>query len=522
MIPYKIPFIGSLLDFGMRPLDFFMENYNKVSHCLEKLIQKYGDCFTFMMWGRNMTFVLGPDGNNFLFNVKLANASAEDAYKSLTVPVFGPEVVYDVENSVLMEQKKFVKDALNTKALSAYVGFIEQETRDYFAPRWEKAGQTDLFKCMAELTIMTAARCLLGREIRSQLDVRVADLYHDLDNGFQPINFLFEWLPLPAYYKRDAANLEMRKIFLGILQDRKKNGFRSDDYDLMETLSNARYRDGSPMSETAVCCLMIGVLMAGQHTSSTTGTWLMLFLAERPEIRKELMKEQARVLTGNPDTPPSEWPPLTYDALKQLNLLDACIKETLRVRPPIIVHMRKVLKDVEYKGMIIPEGNYLCGSPAVSALDETVYPNATEWDPYRFFSKETGDVTNSGPGEWAYEKFDAAEKSARSNYLPFGAGRHRCIGESFAYVQLKTIASTLLRMYDFELPLDAQGNPKMPQRDFTSMIVMVCFTNGKINPFLANQALHHQLHSSLINRHCIITLLLIHVACHFRNPRNPR
>ena len=59
------------------------------------------------MFGRKMTYILGPDGNNFLFNVPLADASAEEAYKSLTVPVFGPEVVYDVENSVLMEQKRW-------------------------------------------------------------------------------------------------------------------------------------------------------------------------------------------------------------------------------------------------------------------------------------------------------------------------------------------------------------------------------------------------------------------------------
>lgn len=60
------------------------------------------------MFGRKMTYVLGADGNNFFFNASIANVSAEEAYKSLTVPVFGPEVVYDVENAVLMEQKRLV------------------------------------------------------------------------------------------------------------------------------------------------------------------------------------------------------------------------------------------------------------------------------------------------------------------------------------------------------------------------------------------------------------------------------
>ena len=55
-----------------------------------------------------MTYMLGPEGNNFVFNARIANVSAEEAYRNLTVPVFGKEVVYDVENAVLMQQKKCV------------------------------------------------------------------------------------------------------------------------------------------------------------------------------------------------------------------------------------------------------------------------------------------------------------------------------------------------------------------------------------------------------------------------------
>jgi len=53
-----------------------------------------------------MTATLGPKGNDFVFNGKLSDVSAEDAYAHLTVPVFGEGVVYDVPNHVLMEQKK--------------------------------------------------------------------------------------------------------------------------------------------------------------------------------------------------------------------------------------------------------------------------------------------------------------------------------------------------------------------------------------------------------------------------------
>lgn len=58
------------------------------------------------MLGRKMTACLGPKGNDFVFNGKLSDVSAEDAYSHLTTPVFGEGVVYDVPNHILMEQKK--------------------------------------------------------------------------------------------------------------------------------------------------------------------------------------------------------------------------------------------------------------------------------------------------------------------------------------------------------------------------------------------------------------------------------
>jgi sterol 14-demethylase len=60
------------------------------------------------MFGKKMTYLLGAEGNNFVLNAcKLKELSAEEAYKHLTTPVFGPGVVYDVDNATLMEQKRF-------------------------------------------------------------------------------------------------------------------------------------------------------------------------------------------------------------------------------------------------------------------------------------------------------------------------------------------------------------------------------------------------------------------------------
>ena len=213
--------------------------------------------------------------------------------------------------------------------------YIQEETREYFT-RWDgETGQAELAQAMAELTIMTASRCLMGKEIRSKLDESVADLFCDLDKGFTPLNFLFPSLPLPSYWNRDRAHVQMRNLFMDIMKTRRENGDMNNS-DMIQALMDSEYRDGRKMTDREVACLMIALLMAGQHTSSTTGTWCLAYLAQDPKLRAALLEEQKKILGEHLDQP------LDYEALKSMDLLDACIRETLRMRPPILTIIRKV------------------------------------------------------------------------------------------------------------------------------------------------------------------------------------
>lgn len=81
--------------------------------------------------------------------------------------------------------------------------------------------------------------------------------------------------------------------------------------------------------------MLIGLLMAGQHTSSTTSAWLGFFLARDKDLQERAYQEQVEVFG-------EDLPPLSYDLLKELSLLDRCLRETLRLRPPIMTMMRMV------------------------------------------------------------------------------------------------------------------------------------------------------------------------------------
>ena len=78
---------------------------------------------------------------------------------------------------------------------------------------------------------------------------------------------------------------------------------------------------------------MIALLFAGQHTSSITSTWTLMFIMHNPRVLAKVLDEQRRVL-GSLDV--SE--PLTYDKLKQFEYLACCIKEVRR--PHVTFHRR--------------------------------------------------------------------------------------------------------------------------------------------------------------------------------------
>ncbi|TFK75170.1 cytochrome P450 [Pluteus cervinus] len=469
-----LPFVGSAVSYGNDPLNFFFS-------CREK----YGDVFTFILFGRRVTVALGAKGNNFILGGKSTVLNAEDAYTHLTTPIFGKDVVYDVPNDVFMEQKKFVKFGLSTENFRAYVGMIEEEVEDFMThdPTFKafqsndvtEWGTFDVSNALAEITILTASRTLQGKEVRSNLDKSFSGLYNDLDGGFTPVNFLFPNLPLESYRRRDRAHKKMSAFFVDIIKKRRA-GNDEAEHDIIASLLQQRYRSGNALKDHEIAHIMIALLMAGQHTSSSSGSWSLLHLAANPDVAEALYQEQVKYF-GTPD---GKLRSMTYEELRSLPLMDSVIRETLRLHPPIHSIMRHVRADVPIPATlsapskdqiyVIPKGHYVMASPAVSQVDPRIWKEAREWDPYRWNDPEGvaaqafKTYVDEG-GEKIDYGFGAVSKGTESPYQPFGAGKHRCIGEQFAYLQLGTILSTIIRRV--ELRID-----RVPEHNYHTMITM--------------------------------------------------
>lgn len=340
--------------------------------------------------------------------------------------------------------------------MRTYISKFVQEVSSYIAtsprfvnnaPSTISSGIVNITDALSEITIYTASSSLQGQEVRSKFDSTYAVLYRHLDDGFQPINFMLPWLPLPQNRRRDHARKVMERLYSDIIRQRRVNeseGKQRGDDDMLWTLMDASYKDGTVVPDIHISRLMIALLMGGQHNTAASGSWIMLNLAHRPSLIEELYQEQLSVLGG-------PLPPLTFENLQQLELNKQVIKETLRLHSPVHSIMRQATRDlvVPESDWVIPAGHVLLAAPGVLARSEEYFPCPLVWDPHRWDTQR-----DDGEGDATDEKinygFGFVSKSTKSPYLPFGAGRHRCLGETYAYAQLGAILATFVRLIEWE------------------------------------------------------------------------
>ncbi|NP_001340327.1 cytochrome P450-like protein isoform X1 [Zea mays] len=425
------PVVGGLVKFMRGPIPMIREQYARL-----------GSVFTVPIISRKITFLVGPEVSAHFFKGNEAEMSQQEVYR-FNVPTFGPGVVFDVDYSIRQEQFRFFTEALRANKLRSYVDQMVVEAEEYFS-KWGESGTVDLKYELEHLIILTASRCLLGREVREKLFDDVSALFHDLDNGMQPISVLFPYLPIPAHKRRDRARARLAEIFATIIKSRKASG--QSEEDMLQCFIDSKYKNGRPTTEGEVTGLLIAALFAGQHTSSITSTWTGAYMLRFKQYFAEAVEEQKDIMRRHGDK-------IDHDILAEMDVLYRCIKEALRLHPPLIMLLRQSHSDFtvttkEGKEYDIPKGHIVATSPSFANRLPHIYKNPDSYDPDRF-----------GPGR------EEDKAAGAFSYISFGGGRHGCLGEPFAYLQIKAIWTHLLRNFEFELV------SPFPENDWNAMVV---------------------------------------------------
>ncbi len=408
---------------------------------MQRLRDECGDVGWFDLAGRKVVLLSGAQANEFFFRSGDEELDQAEAYPFMT-PIFGKGVVFDA--SPERRREMLHNSVLRGEHMKSHASTIENEVRRMTAG-WGDEGEIDLLDFFAELTIYTSTACLIGRKFRQELDGRFAELYYELERGTDPLCYVDPYLPIDSFRRRDEARVKLVELVHGIMDNRIANPPEDKKFrDMIDVLVTIKDEQGNPrFSPDEVTGMIISIMFAGHHTSSGTAAWTMIELLRHPGIHAEVISELDEFY--------ADGQPVSFHALRQIPHLENVLKETLRLHPPLIILMRVAYDEFEVCGYPIRKGDLVAASPAISNRIPEDFPDPNHFVPERYNEPREEDVIH------------------RWTWIPFGAGRHRCVGAAFATMQIKAIFSVLLREYEFEMAQPSESY----RNDHSKMVVQL-------------------------------------------------
>ena len=408
---------------------------------MQRVRDECGDVGIFQLADKDVVLLTGAEANEFFFRSADEDLDQAEAYPFMT-PIFGKGVVFDA--SPERRKEMLHNSALRGEQMKGHAATIEGEVKKMIAG-WGDEGEIELLDFFAELTIYTSTACLIGLKFRNQLDHRFAEYYHDLERGTDPLCYVDPYLPIESFRRRDEARVKLVELVQGVMDERLANPPKDKaDRDMLDVLVSIKDEAGMPrFSADEITGMFISLMFAGHHTSSGTSSWTLIELIRHPEVYGEVLTELDELYADGRE--------VSFHALRSIPKLDNVVKETLRLHPPLIVVMRVAKGEFEVCGHPIHEGQMVACSLAVSNKIPEDFPDPERFNLDRYDKPEQADIAN------------------RWTYVPFGAGRHRCVGAAFAQMQIKAIFSVLLREYEFEMAQPAETY----RNDHSKMVVQL-------------------------------------------------
>lgn len=231
----------------------------------------------------------------------------------------------------------------------------------------------------------------------------------------------------PWGYLRSLQRQIRELLYTEICNRRKHKGATGSD--ILSLLISTRDEAGKQMTDEELHDELMTLLLAGHETTATAVAWALYWIHRHPPVHQTLLAE----LNSLGQTPQPT-------AIVQLPYLTAVCNETLRICPVAIVTVpREVKEPAELSGYRLEPGTRLYGCIYLTHQRQDLYPEPQLFKPERFLERQFS----------PYE------------FLPFGGGVRRCIGEVLAQFEMKLILATILSRYQLALVDQA---PERPQR----------------------------------------------------------
>jgi cytochrome P450 len=391
--------------------------------------ERYGKRFTIRFLGQPPFVILSdPQDIKELFQAPPDVLHPGEGARILE-PIVGPNSVILLDEAPHLEQRKLMLPAFHGEAMQSLAGLMTELTERELAD-WPREQAIALHPRLQRLTLEIVLRAVFGLEQGAQLDRLRELLTQVLEFAENPISLLpFAQRMLAGrgpMGRLERLGEEADKMIFELIEERRRGGGGGPD--VLALLLSAEHEDGSPMSPAELRDELVTALVAGHETTASQLAWAFEQLAREPRVVERLTDE----LAGSED-----------DAY-----LTATIHEIMRRRPVLInAEPRLVEKPVRIGGVDYPPGAVLIANAFLVHHDPEIYPDPFAFRPERFLESAGGQGGGRAPQTYTW--------------LPFGGGRRRCLGASFAMLEMKIVLRAVLEANQL-LPVGEQ--PERPRR----------------------------------------------------------
>jgi cytochrome P450 len=373
---------------------------------LERCRRQYGKRFTIRLAAQDpFVLISDPDEIKQVFTAPPDVLHPGEGTRILE-PIVGPNSILLLDEDAHMNQKKLVLPAFHGERMKGLEQMVTEVTREQIAS-WPRGETVAMHPRMQGLTMEVILAAVFGLRSGGRLDALRMALTDMLEFGLSPLSLLppaqrapFGRGPWARFVKVRAKADEL--IYAEIAERREDPDAGGSE--IIASFIGARHEDGSPMSDVEIHDELLTLLVAGHETTATQLSWALERLTREPDVLARLV-ESVDEGDGEP-------------------YLTATIREILRHRPVLLnAAPRTVKKPIEVGGWQYKPRVHLVASAWLVQHDPEIYPEPYAFRPERFLDIDPGTYT----------------------WIPFGGGRRRCIGASFAQMEMAIVLRELLR-----------------------------------------------------------------------------
>ncbi|GMP31668.1 hypothetical protein CsSME_00005794 [Camellia sinensis var. sinensis] len=383
-------------------LDYFL----KLRNCIpEKFVADRRDrystkVFKTSLLGEPMAIFCGVEGNKFLFS---SETKLVQLWWPKAISKIFPKSSADYMKEDSTKVRKILQPFLKADALQKHVGVMDMLMKQHLDMDWN-CREVKVSPAVTKYTFMLACRLFLSIE---DLE-RVEELGKSFGYITAGIVSMAINVPGTAFNRAIKASKIMRRELEAMIQQRKIDLTENRSLAAQDLLSHmllANDENDRFMTEFDIASHIVGLLHAATHTLNVALTFIVMYLAELPDVYNEVLREQMGIAESKE---PEDL--LNWKDIKKMKYSWNVANEVLRLRPPSFGTFREAITDFTYAGYMIPKGWKLHLIAQTTHKNPEYFPNPETFDPSRF--------EGNGPPPFTF--------------VPFGGGPRMCPGNEYA------------------------------------------------------------------------------------------